>query len=306
MNRLILSLVFILSLVIACKKSASVTTTTDNVDTTVVKTDTVVSLVPSLTRAWESDTILKTPESVIYDRANNVLYVSNIGGVPPNKKDGDGYISQVGLDGKVINHMWVKGFDAPKGMAIWGNKLYVTDIDRLKVVDIKSGKVTNTYKVPGATFLNDVDVSADSIIYFTDSDKSTIHMLKDGKVTLVHADTTLGGTNGVYVDGNTLILAGFQSGNVYTMNIGDHSIEKVASNIPGGDGVERYKNGWIVSNWNGEIYYIDNAGKVTEILDTQEAKLNSADIEVIEDQDLLLIPTFFGNRVVAYKLAIGG
>jgi hypothetical protein len=206
----------------------------------------------------------------------------------------------------VIKLKWATGFDAPKGMALLGNTLYVTDIDRLKAVDITTGKTKNTWKVQGATFLNDVAVSSDSIIYFTDSDNSTIHMFQGGKVTTVHSDTTLGGTNGIYVDGNTLVLAGFESGAVYNMNIGDHNVQKIAEGIPGGDGVERFGTGWIVSNWNGEVYYIDDKGVVTEILDTQDAKLNSADIEVIAEKNMLIIPTFFGNRVIAYTMEMRG
>jgi hypothetical protein len=306
MLRYILSIFVITFLLIACKERASVTVT-DNRDTAVVETpDTVVIKVPSLTRTWETDTMLHTPESVLYDPANEVLYVSNIGGVPPIKKDGDGFISQVNLDGKIRNLKWATGFDAPKGMALLGTTLYVTDIDRIKAIDTKTGKTINTWKVPGSTFLNDVAVSTDSIIYFTDSDKSTIHQLRKGKLTVVRTDTALGGTNGIYVDGNTLLLAGMQSGTVHTMNIGDQSIQRVAANIPGGDGIERYKDGWIVSNWNGEIYHIDDVGTVNKILDTQADKLNAADIEVIEEKNLLIVPTFFGNKVVAYQLAIGG
>jgi len=304
MYRLLLPIFIIAFVTFACKRTTTVSVT-DNTDTVAVKTDTIVSLVPKLTRAWDTDTTLKTPESVLYDPSTNILYVSNIGGVPPVKKDGDGFISQVGLDGKVINLKWATGFDAPKGMAIWRDKLYVTDIDRLKAVDLKTGKIVNTWKVAGSTFLNDVAVSTDSVIYFTDSDKSTIHMLQNGKITLMHADTALGGTNGVFVDGNTLMLSS-GGGNVYTMNIGDKSVQKVASGIPSGDGVERYGSGWIVSNWNGEVYYIADNGQVTEILDTQNAKLNTADIEVIEEKNLLIIPTFFGNRVTAYTLKVGG
>lgn len=294
-----------MTLAFACKRSASVSVNETN-DTTNVVVDTIVSMVPALTRAWETDTTLHTPESVLFDPVNNLLYVSNIGGVPPNKKDGDGFISQVGLDGRIINLKWSTGFDAPKGMALAGNTLYVTDIDRLKAVDIRTGKIRQTWKIAGATFLNDVAIASDSTVYFTDSDKSTIHMLQGGKVSVMHTDTSLGGTNGIYVDGNTLILAGFQSGNVFTMNIGDRSVQKLATNIPGGDGVERYNSGWLVSNWNGEVYYIDDHGEVTEILDTQEAKLNAADIEVITDKDMLIIPTFFGNRLVAYTMRMEG
>ncbi|MEO5907023.1 MAG: hypothetical protein ABIQ11_09865 [Saprospiraceae bacterium] len=304
MYRFILFSLLTILVTFSCKRSANVTVT-ETQDTLAVRQDTEVVLVPSLTKAWETDTTFKTPESVLYDPVTNLLYVSNIGGVPPIKKDGDGFISQVGLDGKVINLRWAKGFDAPKGMSLVGNTLYVTDIDRIKAVDTKTGKTTNTWKVAGSSFLNDIAVSTDSIIYITDSDKRTIHMLQNGKVTSVYSDTTVGGINGIYVDGNTLMLAGYESGNVYTMNIGDKSVHKVASGIPNGDGIERYRNGWLVSNWGGEVYYIDDKGRVTEVLDTQEAKLNSADIEVIEDKDLIIIPTFFGNRVTAYTLKIG-
>ncbi|MBC7947814.1 MAG: hypothetical protein H7Y42_08040 [Chitinophagaceae bacterium] len=304
MYRIILFSLFTAFITFSCKRSTTVTVS-ETTDTSAIKQDTEVILVPSLTKAWETDTMFKTPESVLYDPATNVLYVSNIGGVPPNKKDGDGFISQVGLDGKVINLKWAKGFDAPKGMAIVGNTLYVTDIDRIKAVDTKTGKTTNTWKVAGSSFLNDVAATPDSIVYFTDSDKRTIHMLQNGKVTSMYADTTIGGINGIYVDGNTFMLSGYESGNVYTMNIGDKSVHQVASEIPNGDGIERYRNGWLVSNWGGEVYYIDDKGRVTEVLDTQDAKLNSADIEVIEEKDLIIIPTFFGNRVTAYTLKIG-
>ena len=300
MIRLILSF-FVLSFFISsCKERASVTVTQDQ-DTTAVRMDTVVSRVPSLTRVWESDTMM-TPESVLFDAANDVLYVSNIGGVPPNKKDGDGYISKLSPDGKIITLKWATGFDAPKGLGLLGNTLYVTDIDRLKAVDIKTGKTINTWKVTGATFLNDVATTLDSVVYFTDSDKSTIHELRKGKLSVVKTDTLLGGTNGIYVHGNDLYLAGMNSGNVFQMYMGDQSFKQIASGVGAGDGIERYQDGWIVSNWNGEIHYIDSDGKVTELLDTQDAKLNTADIEVIEERNLLLIPTFFGNKVVAYSL----
>lgn len=299
MYRIILSLI-LFSILLSCKEKATVTVT-ETRDTSGAIIDTVVVKVPTLTKAWESDTVFHTPESVLFDKSNNLLYVSNIGGVPPTKKDGDGFISQVGLDGTVRNLKWATGFDAPKGMALMGTTLYVTDIDRLKAIDTKTGKTINTWRVPGSKFLNDVAVSADSIVYFTDSDNTTIHQLRKGKLSVLQGDSAMAGVNGVYVDGNTLMFSGYGSGNVYSMNVSDQSVQQVASNIPNGDGIERYRNGWIVSNWEGEVYHIDDARKVVKILDTKSAKMNSADIEVIEEQNMLIIPTFFGNRVVAYR-----
>ena len=299
MYRLILTFFVLTSLTYACKEKVGVTVT-ETADSTSLKTDTIISKIPSLILTWETDTVLRTPESVAYDRSNNLMYVSNIGGTPPNKKDGDGFISQVGMDGKVIKLKWATGFDAPKGLGLMGATLYVTDIDRLKAIDTKTGKTINTWKIPGSSFLNDVAVSGDSVVYFTDSDKSTIHRLRKGVLSVVRVDTSLGGTNGVYIDGNTLHLAG-EAGSVYKMNLDDQSVEKFASGISSGDGIEKYKDGWIVTNWYGEIYHIDNAGTVTLLMDTKQ-RMNSADIEVIEDQNLLLVPTFYSNKVVAYKI----
>ena len=297
---------FFLSLIstaffIACKPSAPATeetATTPSADTTA----SAIVNIPGLSRIWDTDKTLTTSESVLYDKANDVLYVSCINGVPPDKKDNDGYISRVGLDGKIKDLKWVTGFSAPKGMGQSGNTLYVTDIDRLVSIDIPTGKIKNTWKVDGATFLNDVYVTAAGTVYFTDSNTSTIYTITNGKVETVHADATLGGTNGILVEENTIYLAGYGSGNVYRMDMTTKSVEKIATDVPGGDGIVRYGEDLLVSNWNGQVYHVTMDGVVTLLLDSQEAKLNAADIEVIADKNLLLVPTFFGNGVTAYEL----
>jgi hypothetical protein len=60
----------------------------------------------SLVKKWQTDTLLKTPESVLYDAKGGILYVSNIDGAPDGK-DGKGSIGKVGLDGKIIAVDWV-------------------------------------------------------------------------------------------------------------------------------------------------------------------------------------------------------
>ena len=61
---------------------------------------------------------------------------------------------------------------------------------------------------------------------------------------------------------------------------------------------------FIISNWNGEIYHVTAKGAVTKILDTKAAKVNAADITYIRKQNLLLVPTFFDNKVMAYKVKV--
>src|SRR5688572_19671463 len=87
----------------------------------------VAAMAQSLTLKWTSDTTLRVPESVFVDAKNNVLYVANIDG-KPDGKDGKGFISILTPDGKVKKRDWVTGLDAPKGMGVYKNNLYVTDI----------------------------------------------------------------------------------------------------------------------------------------------------------------------------------
>ncbi len=286
--------------IISCKPSTAVTE-----ETKTISADTLpggVINIPGLQRLWETEATLTTAESVLYDKTNNLMYVSCINGVPPDKKDGDGFISRISLDGQIKDLKWVTGLSGPKGMGQFGNTLYVTDIDRLVSIDITSGKISQTWNVKGSQFLNDVYVMEDGTVYFTDSNTSTIYSLINGKVDVVYADEALGGTNGIFVEGNMMYLAGAVSGIFNRMDISTKKIEKVASDVPGGDGVERYGDAFLVSNWNGQVYHISAAGEVTLLLDSQEAKLNAADIEVIADKKLLVVPTFFGNTVTAYQL----
>lgn len=291
---------------IACKPKD----TTTAAENTTPAPDTTSNLsaadreIPSIKQMWETPRTLTTSESVYYDKTNNVLYVSCINGAPPDKKDGDGYIARVGLDGKIITDKWLTGLSGPKGMAMVGNTLYVTDIDRLVSFDVTTGKMLKDWKVKDAQFLNDVTASEDGTVYFSDSNTSSIYALKGGTTVepLVLSDGTLGGVNGLFYSQNLLITAGIKTGDVFAMDLNSKNVKPVASGVGAGDGVERYKNGWLVSNWNGEVYYIGSTGEVTEVIDSQEAKMNAADIEVIEEKNMLLVPTFFGNSVAAYEL----
>ena len=109
-----------------------------------------------LVKLWETDSVLKVPESVLFDAANKVLYAANIDGTDPWAKDGKGSIGKVGLDGKVISAEWVAGFNCPKGMGLHKGKLYVADLDELVVIDIAAGKIEKRIPVSGAGGLNDV------------------------------------------------------------------------------------------------------------------------------------------------------
>ena len=133
---------------------------------------------PVLTKLWESKADFKLPESVVFDKENNILYVSNMQG-DPFSKDGNGFISKVDLDGNIVKLKWIEGLHAPKGLAISKGKLYVGDVDQLIEIDIKAGKISKKLDAAGASFLNDVTVDTYGNVYVSDTFTDTIYRLND-------------------------------------------------------------------------------------------------------------------------------
>lgn len=259
----------------------------------------------SLEQKWATDTSsLMTPESVLYDATNDILYVSCINGVPPSEKDGDGYIAKVNpADGSIIDASWVAGLDAPKGMGIYNGTLYVTNIDELVAIDLATGEISERYPVADAQFLNDITVDDEGNVYFSDSNTNKIHKLsQSGEIDTWIDDDSMGGPNGLFHDGEKMMMATFGSGRFYAIDYTEEQVQPVVDSIPGGDGVVKVGVDFLVSNWNGEVYYVTSNWEKEKILDTKEMGANAADIEFIAKDQLLLVPTFFGNQVVAYTL----
>lgn len=255
---------------------------------------------PTLTVKWESDTLLTTCESVIYDSINDVLYVSNINGQPTDK-DGNGFISKLGLDGKIVQAQWVGGMDAPKGMGIYNGKLYVTDINRIHEIDIASGAIANTIVVDSAQFLNDITIDATGKVYISDSNVGNILVLENGVV----SEYVLGvaGVNGLLSEGTNLQMVSFATGVFNTIDA-NKQVTLMTDSIDAGDGIEALaEGGYLVSSWTGKVTYVSPEWKNTLLLNTSGENINAADIEYIAEKKLLLVPTFFKNKVVAYEVA---
>lgn len=260
----------------------------------------------SLERLWKSDTTLTTSEAVCFNANKNVIYVSNIGAVPPNAKDGDGTLSILDLDGKVITQNWITGLHAPKGIAIFNGKLYVADIDEVVKIDTESGTIDKRFKIEGAKFLNDVDVDDKGVIYVSDTYGNKIHKIANDEVTEWKTFTDFN-PNGILVEDNRIVIVSYSKGDLIAIDKDTKKETLLAKGIKGGDGIVAIPEGYIVSNWAGEVYFAakDLDGAVaTKILDTKAAKINAADIAIIPGKNILLIPTFFANTVDAYKINV--
>jgi DNA-binding beta-propeller fold protein YncE len=260
---------------------------------------------PTLQQVWATDSVLITPESVLYDQARNIVYVANING-DPREKDGNGFISRLNPNGQVENLKWVEGLNAPKGMGIHRNMLYVTDLDEIVAIDLENASISNRFPVQGAKFLNDITVSPEGIVYATDSDNAKIHKLENGTVSVFLEGDMLNRPNGLYYLDNKLLLASSGDSQLKSIDLDSKEVIVLTDGIGHGDGIAPTGNGdYLVSNWQGEVFYINSDWQLTKMLDTKDQKINSADIDFIQGENLLLVPTFFDNRVVAYRLTTG-
>ncbi|MDX1907178.1 MAG: PQQ-binding-like beta-propeller repeat protein [Bacteroidia bacterium] len=255
---------------------------------------------PVLTEAWVV-TGLKTPESILFDATRNVIYVSNINGNPTDK-DKNGSIARISPEGQLLDSAWVTGLDAPKGMAIVADTLYVTDINDLVAIDLKAGKVLKRYPAEGSKFLNDVAADAKGQVYISDSYANTVYTLTGGKVSVWSQDSIIDGPNGLYMNGDTLLMGNKGTVLAFNLTTGVPTVWEDSSGAEGAtDGLVPDGNGgYFTSNWVGTTWYIHPGRKPVVLMNTTEQKINSADLETIPAKKLLLVPTFFDNRVVAY------
>ena len=251
----------------------------------------------TITKLWETDSVLKVPESVLFDASSKILYVSNIDG-GAGDIDGKGSIGKVGLDGKIISVDWVSGLNAPKGMAIYQSNLYVADVDAVAVIDIKAGKISKRIKVPGAIFLNDLSIDPAGVIYVSDSRLKKIHRIQNETPSLL-VDSLQSPNGLIYKSGKLYFL---DNGSFYRLD-GSSKVLLAKGMESSTDGIEQVKPGeWIITSWVGAMYHVKEDGTVKELLNTKQQKINTADIGYDPAGKIIYVPTFAKNSVVAYQL----
>lgn len=260
----------------------------------------VASFAQKLEKLWSTPQALKMPESTLFSTEYNTVFVSCIG-VERMEKIGDGYIAQINLQGEITKPNWVSGLNAPKGMAIYEGKLYVSDLNELVIIDIETAKIEKRILVETATFLNDVTVCKNGMVFVSDSrsEQNSIYRYHNNELKIWLNKEELLKVNGLWAE-NGKLYAGNQS--VWEIDIKTKEYNELLDEAQGIDGLEKLKDGnFIFSNWVGRIFISKN-GEVINLLDRSEKKLNTADIDFIPEQNLILVPTFFSNSVEAYKL----
>jgi hypothetical protein len=306
-DKFIAAVMIILVLVTGCEKAKPTATPAPPESTAIPPTATAA--VPTPTPKTSAQGFLleavgfETPESVLHDPEADVYLVANING-GPSDKDGNGFISRISPEGEVIALKWIDGamedvtLNAPKGMALTGDRLFVADIDVVRVFDRESGTWLDEIPVEGARFLNDVAATEEGTVYVTDSGTGVIHRISpDGA--LEQAGQTKN-PNGIQVRGETILVTG-GSNQIFRLGNDGALILEYETPAEGLDGLILPDDGSVlVSSWRGAAVYRFGAdGQVDELFSDINAP---ADIGFDTQRNMVLIPHFKDDRVEARLL----
>jgi sugar lactone lactonase YvrE len=272
---------------------------------------------PPPTPAWRVTEGIATPESVLYDATGDRYLVSNINGKPVDT-DNNGYIMEISGDGKVTKPKFIEAgaktkLDAPKGMGIAGNVLYVSDLTVVRKFDSKTGAPKGDIPVAGAVFLNDIAMAPDGRVFVSDSglklgasglepaEGDAVYVIdKAGKVKPVAKAKELNGPNGMLFVGKDLWVITFKSDELFRLD--DKGAKADVTRLPSGglDGMTAMGESILVSSWKGSAVYKGKPnGKFEPVL---SGIGGAADITYDTKRSRVLVPRFMDNAVEAYDV----
>ena len=257
-------------------------------------------------------TRLRGPESVLFDAEQDVYFISNLNGGLQTVDD-NGFITRVDARTMFVELKWIEaGLDAPKGMGIAGDTLYVSDITGVRTFDRRTGRPRGEIRLPGATLINDI-VSDGKSVYVSDTGLRVAEghtFLPTGtdaiwKITGDRAEKIASGRelrhpNGLeFVDGRVWAVT-FGPRDIYSLHGGK---PRTVAQLPRGqlDGIVRLSDGSVVvSSWLGEGVYRGTPGAEFEpILTGIDAP---ADLGYDTKRHRLLVPIPGANQVTIHAL----
>ncbi|HEX2189963.1 MAG TPA: SMP-30/gluconolactonase/LRE family protein [Longimicrobiaceae bacterium] len=265
-----------------------------------------------------------TPESVRYDLEQDVYFVTSIVG-NPSAKDGAGFVSRLRPDGTVESLRWIEGgrggatLNAPKGMALSGDTLWVADVDAVRAFHRRTGAPLATVELGalGAAFLNDVARGPDGALYVTDTGiaidaqgaakpvaPGRVFRLDGAGARVVLQGDALAMPNGIAADpAGGFLLAPAGGPAVQRWTPGEAAPRAVAEGPGSWDGVEVLPDGRVlVSSWaDGAVHELRD-GSLRPLV---QGVKSPADLGVDTRRGRVAVPLFTEDRVEIWTIPGG-
>jgi DNA-binding beta-propeller fold protein YncE len=258
---------------------------------------------------------LQSPHSFLADPSGEQYFISNTNG-EPDAKDNNGFISRLDRTGKIVALKFIQGgqadvtLHAPKGMALVGQALYVTDLDTLQGFDKETGRPLLSVSLAAhgrsgqPVALVDVAHDGHGSLYLSDTDANTIYHVDTTKqhlVSILVRDQALAGPRGLAVHPKTghLIVASWHKGKIFEVTALGQITELVSNgffsrrfnNLDGVD-FDSYGNMYVSDFTAGKVWRMRPDRKFDVIA---EFLASPADIGVDRRNHLILVPYEYGN-----------
>jgi len=245
---------------------------------------------------------LANPESAALAADATFLYVTNVNG-EGDARDGNGFISRVSTSGEVLQREFATGLNAPKGIMVGGDALYVADIDQLVVLDAASGAVRRRVPAPGALFLNDLTFAPDGQVLIADSASRRIYAVRTDTAEVWLEDPLLDSINGFLPEPHRLVVT-TMAGRLLAIDYSTRAITVLAEGLGEADGVAPLSDGrYLVSAWPGQMFVVSADGSHEQILDTREEGRFLNDFLLVGD--ILYQPHWEPSEFTAYRVVQG-
>ncbi|WP_165749686.1 hypothetical protein [Cellulophaga sp. Z1A5H] len=256
-----------------------------------------------LIKNWELEGF-SMPESIVASPTEDWLYVSNAN---QNEK---GYISRITKAGKVDNYKWVTGLNNPAGLALYQDNLFVGDGKELHIIDVKKGKLINSFTSTDVVSLNDVVVSKTGQVFISDIAGGKIFTLENNKLVVWFQTPEIKHPNGIFIQDDNLIIADFGAelsleltpdkyGSLYKVNLKDKTATMIKSAYQLGalDGLAAVKDGYLVTGGTvSDLFFINDTTK--QLIGTFPKGL--ADMSILANT--LYAPILFSNKIESFSV----
>jgi hypothetical protein len=220
------------------------------------------------------------------------------------------YISKVSMDGEVLIKHWLDNLNAPKGMAIHGDNLYIADMQQVHQVSISQARIVNQFQVKQAKMLNDITITEDGTVYISDLLAGGIYRITDNHISLWFEHKDLPHPNGLLWQYDELLVASWglglkddfttqTAGSLYTLNIENPELVVIKGSEQLGnlDGLAQKDDALYVSDWiSGKLFKIEDNKSSTVLT----LKPGLADIGIAGS--VLFTPSMLDGQVTAWKL----